>query len=263
MQKIKTSSAFSVLEIVIVLTALSLLMVMVMSANKLFFDTKLKLAYKEFANIESLSDKFFTLYDQLPGDFDHAAEFWSSDFANCTNDPAPTGCNGNNNGLIDTYDESYRFWQHLYLAKLIDYAYSGVKADGSESSVAFTTTDNSKISSYVENAFFFIGSDNLSNIFEPPYGNRIYLDKTIYGYFRADRGLTSPNEALAFDIKFDDGKPRTGKINAETFYNLDNNQASPYCTNLGSSGSIVFADIVADTYNTDNEKYVCRLIYKF
>ena len=263
MQKIKSNNAFSVLEVVIVLTTIAILMVTVMSANKLFFDTKLKLIYKEFANIESLSNKFFTLYDQLPGDFDNASEFWSSEVANCSNDLAPDGCDGNNNGLIDTYDESYRFWQHLYLADLTDFAYSGAKTDGTESSVAYTNSKNSKVSNYYENAFFFIGSDNMANIFEPPYGNRIYLDKTIYGYFRTDRGLVTPSEALAFDIKFDDGKPRTGKLNSETFYNLDNNQAAPYCTNLGSSGSTNFADIVADTYNTDNKKNVCRLIYKF
>ncbi len=99
--------------------------------------------------------------------------------------------------------------------------------------------------------------------FEPAYGNRIYLDKTVFGYFRSNEGVLTPEEALAFDIKFDDAKPRTGKINAETHYNLANNQSAPYCTTLGSSGSSVYTTRIADTYNTALDEKVCRLIFRF
>ncbi|MBT4989496.1 MAG: hypothetical protein HOM96_03040 [Rickettsiales bacterium] len=263
MQKLEARSAFSLLELVIVFTTISLLMIIIFSSKKILNDGKVKLLAKEYANIQNLSDNFKIIYDQLPGDFNRASYYWSNVASNCTNDQAPTGCNGNNNGIIDTYDESYRFWQHLYLAELVMVEYIGVAESGTEAIDPFTTGENSLISKLSENAFFFIGAINDINKFEPSYGNRIYLDKTVFGYFRSNEGILSPKQALAFDIKFDDAKPRTGKINAETYYNLANNQIAPYCTGLGSSGSSVYATKIADIYNTVTDQMVCRLIFRF
>ncbi|MBT4921727.1 MAG: type II secretion system protein [Rickettsiales bacterium] len=256
-------SAFSLLEIIIVLTVISTLMVVMISSKRILADGQIKLLAKEVANIQNITDNFVVIYEQLPGDFNRASFHWSSFAANCTNAAAPSGCNGDNDGVIETYNESYRFWQHLYLAGLVTNEFTGIAGSGVEASDPFSTSSNSPVSKFSENALFFIGSIYDSDKFEPPYGNRIYLDKTVFGYFRSNEGILTAEDALAFDIKFDDAKPRTGRINAETYYNLDNNQASPYCTTLGSSGSLVYATRIADTYNTATDQRVCRLIFKF
>ncbi|MBL6785769.1 MAG: type II secretion system protein [Rickettsiales bacterium] len=257
MKKHFPKNGFTLIELIIVITVVTVLISLVVSLNKFYIHSKYQMVAKEYSNIKNSVDNFKTIFDQLPGDFNRAS--FHFDNVLCPNGNAPTGCNGNNNNIIDTYDESYRFWQHLYLSGLINKSFTGVKSINSP----FSTDANSYSSKFINNALFFVGSINASMKFEPSYGNRIYLDKVVASYFSSTSGVLSPQKALAFDNKFDDGKPRTGIINSETFYDQVNVQNSPYCTELGPLGSESFNTLINDNYNSAIEQTVCRLIFRF
>jgi hypothetical protein len=69
---------------------------------------------------------FYLEYSQIPGDMTNANDYWPG----CNSGTTSAQCNGNGNGTIEythnsNDNESTRYWQHLYLAGLINKNFDG------------------------------------------------------------------------------------------------------------------------------------------
>jgi len=217
------NKAFSLIEISIVIIIMGLLFFSVSSGFKMIENYKLKSVFKELNQVGDAIKQFNTLYEALPGDF-HDAYFYFGDA--CGRDsPAPNGCNGNNDGIIqdagrDTRSsvETFRFWQHLKLADLIDGNFSGVI--GSEEN-GYHNSENSYNSKYMNYNIIVYTSTRTSNLFGSffhPYNN-IIVDNATYKedyWTSSDDAPFTIREVYFLDSKFDDGEPLTGYLIPES-----------------------------------------------
>lgn len=131
--------AFSLVELSIVLVILGLLVGGIVAGQSLIRAAELRKTMAEIERIKTGTHAFRDKYLGLPGDISNATSFWgAADGGTGTtlacNTATPNGtatCNGNGDGYIgttttNTGPESYRFWQQLVNAGLLDGDYTGI-----------------------------------------------------------------------------------------------------------------------------------------
>ncbi len=189
---------------------------------------KLKSVFKEINQIGVAVKQFNTLYETIPGDFGNSYFYFGD---GCGGDAAaPTGCNGNNDGIIQDADsatrssvESLRFWQHLKLADLIEGSFSGVI--GSQEN-GYHNTENSYNSKYMNYDIIVYTSVFMSGAYGNalhPYNNIVLDNPMLYEerWSSVDDAPFTLSEVYFLDNKFDDGATKTGLLIASSSVIVD------------------------------------------
>jgi prepilin-type N-terminal cleavage/methylation domain-containing protein len=117
-------AGFTLLELSIVLVIIGLIIGGVTMGQELIKQGQVKSAVSDFQKYDAAYRTFQLKYQQIPGDFNKASQYWPL----C--DAVPANCNGDYNGRVDgtSCSECHRAWQHLNLANIVPGSYLGVMA---------------------------------------------------------------------------------------------------------------------------------------
>lgn len=117
---------FSLLEMSIVLVAITLVITGIFVAADLMRAVKVRSVTADLEGYRASVYVFSQKYKALPGDFSQAQRYWPS----CV-DVADNTCNGDGDGIVASGEtEGLRAWQHLSLAGMLKYSYTGVLDTG-------------------------------------------------------------------------------------------------------------------------------------
>ena len=233
-----SAKAFSLVELSIVLVILGLLVGGVLSGQSLIRAAELRSVTTEIQRIQTALRTFQDKYQAIPGDMPNAVRFWGAQIGATTDgvdatcsaltDAAPaTGvatCNGNGNGQIGQYfsppvgvaHESFRLWQHLANAGLIEGNYTGVSGGASNNFTAVPGLNImrgklSKLGYYIAQ----LGTCTACSggIFDGNYGNIMIVGAQLANTVPLTP-LFKPEEVWNIDTKIDDGRPGYGIMTA-------------------------------------------------
>lgn len=256
------SLGFTLLELSVVLVVLALLVGGVLTGRSLMRASELRSVSAESSkyqtSILAFRDKFFA----LPGDMANATSVWGT-AASCPGTSATpstdkTTCNGDGNGQINMYaptsNETFRFWQHLSNAGLVDGGFTGVANSGTADSDAAVPGGNvprSKLSGSAGWSVFYLGpiGVNHTTYFDGSFGNMLHLGKTT-GSTAPTGALMPPEDAFNLDTKQDDGMPATGQL-----VTLESQGGT--CTDLSASTG---SSLAASRYLNSNRTDACSLL---
>ncbi|PZP85805.1 MAG: hypothetical protein DI582_04670 [Azospirillum brasilense] len=276
---------FSLVELSIVLVILGLLTGGILGGQALIRAAELRSVSNDVAKYITAANTFRDKYLAVPGDMPNAVRFWgaqaggSADGVDNTcrsldrNSPAtgtPT-CNGNGDGDIAQYAnmvtlgnpmyESYRAWQHLANAALVEGSYAGVAdaVGGTLSSGPGSTLGWNVPASRISRAgyaFVSLGEKSAGNsavtsgyLIQGSYGNTLLFgfgNGSIYHHMPFGP-VISTEESWNIDTKMDDGLPGTGRV-------MSPGIAQHNCATATSPSA---------TYNfTNKNSAACGLIFK-
>ena len=148
----RLNAAFTLVELSIVLVILGLLVGGVLAGQSLIRASELRAVTPQYNSLITSINTFRDKYFAFPGDLTNAQSFWGVAHATPATCVTTIGtgtqtCNGDGNGLISPYapgaNESYRLWQHLAYAGLIEGTYRGM-TDSSNNAVYTTATNSPK-----------------------------------------------------------------------------------------------------------------------
>ncbi len=261
----KRASAFSLVELSIVLVILGLLTGGILAGQSLIRAAELRSVSTEynryFTAVQSFRDKYFA----TPGDFNGATRFWGrlNSNADCATASSaavatPGACDGNGDGNVTApaaasqSGETYQFWRQLALAGLIEGTYNGLSGSGgNEHSVLGSNAPASKLS----NAGWSITYTGLfgdTELYLLNYGPYTFEFGTAVATSRTFGPALKPEEAWNVDTKVDDGKPASGKVIARYWNNL--------CS-AADDGSHANNDLVA-SYRLSDNALRCALYFR-
>ena len=212
----KKQSAFTLVELSIVLVILGLLVGGVLTGQSLIRAAELRAVTTEKDKYIVAFYTFRDKYMAVPGDMPNAYAYWGSDCGTDTT-TGNTGCNGNGDGYIDidlSMGESVKAWEHLSRAGLIEGSFTGEGiVDAGSIFLSPTAIPHSKLT----NAFWNFGSggNDASGALTLPNMqlNFIGLDPAT-GRWIALPSLTN-GEALSIDLKTDDGHANSGNLRGD------------------------------------------------
>lgn len=261
---------FSLVELSIVLVILGLLVGGVLSGQSLIRAAELRSVSSEYqryyAAVQTFRDKYFA----LPGDMNNAVRFWGAQAGGTTDGTdatcaaltaAATGmatCNGNGDGIIGVTNggnyESFRFWQHLANAGLIEGTYSGVAGPGGAlEAVIGTNVAKSKLGRAGYSMQYLLlqnlgaGAADFNT-----EGHALWFGGFVTGGFNG-AAVIKPEEAWNLDTKLDDGKPGFGKVISWRFAS-----GVPNCTTSNNALTSA-ADAAQAEYRLSNSGLDCAL----
>ncbi len=253
------NSAFTLVELSIVLVILGLLTGGILAGKSLIRASELRSVMTEYTNYKTAIFTFKDKYFALPGDMTNATAFWGAAHATPATCVATVGsgtetCNGDGDLTIilggedaSERGEGYMFWQHLGNAGLIEGRYTGMAGPSSD--------DDDLIGENVPASKLDGGAWNIENYgvwgggfldFAGDYGNHNFefgAKDTVYDE-DTDAPLLTPTEAYGIDSKIDDGKPGLGKVIVKHW---------DECTNAGGD-----TDVTAD-YDGTIDSIECSL----
>jgi hypothetical protein len=215
---------------------------------------------------------FKVKYGNFPGDMPNAVQLWGKadgDANLATNCASPATdfdvnkptCNGNGNGAINragesTLCESYRAWEHLAAAEMIDGVYTGVSglALCALNSTPIVNSPESKLasSSFSVTSYGEFAGNSSAVFFDGNYDNVILFGATRANDFAINPAIT-PINAAEMDQKSDDGTPATGLIRAFGVGSIVDTSPTPSCVN-GVGG-------YNESYRDTDKNLACALIF--
>jgi len=258
----RSQDGFTLLEFAVVVTIIGFVIAGILTARTMVRASELQNLLAEYDSYVKAVGEFNDKFLSLPGDMTNAETMWGSD-TTCPNTAVSTTphiptCNGDGNGSIGTSDTSaaltntrewWRAWQHLYNGGFIHTKVTGtVTAGGVQEAILSRNVPPSTIIGAGWTILYYLQLATNANLWGDQYGHIMTL-----GAFRSTSYTTgasiSANEALAIDIKIDDGKPGTGMLRTWRTALL------PNCTTNDTSQS-------AHTYNaTNSDAQACSLIF--
>ncbi|MFO0110696.1 MAG: hypothetical protein ACK52W_09235 [Alphaproteobacteria bacterium] len=209
----------------------------------------------DFEKYVAATKAFKTKYESLPGDMPYAIDVWGEAHATpatCVT-TASTGtetCNGNGDGIVwlsTGSNESFRYWQQLANAGLIEGRFNGIACP----SVYYCTDAANSPSSKISNSLWLMFSWGQlmgdPSVFDGNYNNFYMFGRQTTGAAPETNNL-KPEELWNIDTKMDDGKPATGKLVPRSW--------TGDCTNATSGGD------TSATYELSNSAIVCRSVFR-
>ncbi len=257
----KHRTAFSLVELSIVLVILGLLTGGILAGRSLIRASELRAVGTEYQRYVTATHAFKDKYFALPGDMPNAVAFWGAQAGGTANGQdatcaalttAATGvatCNGNGNGLVNdgTY-EMFRYWQHLANAGLIEGQYGGVA--GSGGNYHHQLGINSPRSKLANAGFGMRTVVSVTTGSAFSWAGHLYGHHFRYGKETTDNlpysAVLKPEEAWNIDTKLDDGSPYFGKIMSFPWGN---------CTTALANNE------TAALYDLDNSNVVCGFTF--
>lgn len=225
-------TAFSLVELSIVLVILGLLVGGILAGQSLIRASELRAVTAESQRwaiaLHAFRDKYFA----LPGDFSAATTIWGLQAAsNCgtTRSSGAATCNGDGDGKIlssSNSNEPFRAWQHLANAGLIEGAYDGLAGTAALGDNSATNTGQPR--SKLGGGYWYIGSfgDQTTGYFAYNYDNILQLGASAGAGASPSGAVFKPEELWNIDTKTDDGKPGTGKLIARPLATACNTAAN-------------------------------------
>lgn len=209
---IKHESAFTLVEISIVIVIIALIVSAVTAGASLVRQSHLKKVITDLHNFEVAYNSFKLQYSGIAGDLINADSFWPG----CGTGATSAQCNGDGNKHIDNSttandNETLRFWQHLGLSKLIPGTYTGIGA-GTNGNACTPGVNVPSMSLASDGCYFMEWKTNWTGpISSMPGVNLIRVagdvpNATPFGT------LFYVSEIYGIDSKFDDGNPYKGQI---------------------------------------------------
>lgn len=259
------TSGFSLVELSIVLVILGLLVGGILAGQSLIRASELRSITAEYNRITTAAYAFRDRYLALPGDLLNATSYWGIAAGTTGNDTTcrdtasttTATCNGNADGLINSHTsarESFRFWQHLANAGLIEGQYTG-RHDSSDGLKALVNVNSpgSKISASAVWFPYYYGTvaAGVGNAFQGEYGNALELAGQ--GASNPIGAILKPEELWNIDTKIDDGKPGAGKLYMRT------NAGLSTCTTVSTDTAAAAA---AADYRLSTTTVACSMIFR-
>lgn len=215
-------TAFSLVELSIVLVILGLLVGGILAGQSLIHASELRAVGTEYQRYSTAVSAFRDKYFALPGDMANATSFWGAAAAcpgtNSQPSTTATTCNGDGNSQLSTApgaglgNEEFRFWQQLANAGLITGVYAGVEGTGGvgHSVIGF----NVPASKYPQGGWSVTNwaTSSSGSWFWANYGNHFNFGAAASTIYRTENPLFNPDDAWNIDTKLDDGMPATGKF---------------------------------------------------
>lgn len=259
---------FTLVELSISLVVVALMIGGVLVARTMIENAEINSVYSQITQYTVAINAFQTKYDAMPGDMANATHIWgaSSQASGCNPALNPeigvlnaaTGtCNGDGNGQVsssNTGNSDRRLvWEHLSLAGVIPETY--------RYRIPFTETTSMGIGfpKTIRNAgimFWFVDAGVYS-----VQRHSFSIGAYAAGSGGLADGFLTAREALAFDQKYDDGRPGAGKILSNGSYtnsvapiNMPVAQRCPGVNGISSNPNAVY-----NVASTD----LCRLVIGF
>jgi prepilin-type N-terminal cleavage/methylation domain-containing protein len=222
----RTRSAFTLVELSIVLVIIGLLVGGVLVGQSLIKAAELRAVSREWQQYQTAIASFKDKYFAFPGDMRNAVSFWGAQAGGTADGIDATcaalavaatstaTCNGNGDGVITFGMEGYRFWQHLANAGLVAGKFSGIQGpNGFIHSVPGTNVPASKFGGgtggwSVYNFGILTGDPAM---YDAVYNNFFFYGKATLAGWTSDPIMLGL-EAWNIDNKVDDGAPHTGKM---------------------------------------------------
>lgn len=220
---------FTLIELAIVLIIVSLVAAAITAGRSMLQQSAKRAVLGEADKYIKAIQLFTDKYTALPGDFDHAEEFWGAD-SGCPgvvfNTVAKKAtCNGNGGGTIGNGNQTasyewYRAWQHMANAGVLEGQFSGVAGHVAGSQLIGTSVPKSAYADggytllFVPNTALGTESFAMSarhvlafGAVDPACASGITPADCVTHY-----KLLTPTDAAEIDQKVDDGRPGTGTI---------------------------------------------------
>ena len=216
MEKEPAIQGFTLVEMAIVLSIIGLLIGGVLTGSNLMRAAQLRRIETEKQRIVTAVRVFKSIYSALPGDMPNATSVWGALNPNpaVCKDIVGTDartCNGDGNYRLEETAgswEPFRFWQQLANAGLWEGNYPG---EGTwyepGKNVAMAPLDGAGW--WLWYVGTRVGEAATNGWYDGVYGNVLSSAQVITP---ATYQPLTPEEALNFDLKYDDGKPATGFI---------------------------------------------------
>ena len=222
-------SAFSLIELAVVLAILGLLAGGILGANSYIESAKRTTLINEGKLLQNAFKQFEQKYAALPGDMADATNHWPQSAACPTTGAAGTVCNGDGNGwaggnaVAPLYAQEYFYiFRHLQLAGFISGGYTGNNANGvtSAAGAAIPGTNIPALAMEGSGAYFssptpeghVTVAGGYTSYFDGNYGNGTLIIGAHGPGSMPLGGLLFPSEMMELDQKFDDGRADNGWI---------------------------------------------------
>lgn len=205
---------FTLVELAVVILIIGLITGGVVAGKSFINSAKILSVVSEVGEYKTAVTSFIEKYKSKPGDMSDAYDYFAKgDNSICGNDNSSAiGCNGNDNGLYETYDtsnsESLRAWKHLSLAGFISGSYTGVKYS---SSVYAKTNVNVPLSAFDNAGYLFLTTTVIAFPSYTTNGDLLFFGSDNATGTLRGAAIDSVNAQL-IDEKLDDGLANIGKV---------------------------------------------------
>lgn len=255
----RAEKAFSLVELSIVIVILGLLVGGILSGKSLIHSAEIRSITTDYQRFATAINVFRDKYFQLPGDINNAEMIWgtlhpTNSTCRDSESTSPLTCNGDGNGLIESNPtlrsyESFRAWQHLANAGLIEGTYTGSWNPADSANRLMLTTKNGPRSKYKNGVYAIMPSNyaagNFAYVYPPSTPHYVLLNPAGLPGVCGLCSLLTPEEAWNMDTKLDDGLPASGRVTGTSYGS---------CT-VNSAGTI--------TYKLSDPDTGCSYFYGF
>lgn len=247
---------FSLIEMALVLTIIALLVGGVLVGQSMIRSSQVNSIMSEKEKLASGINQFKEKYASMPGDLPNAGEYWgllSGTPGTCYN-MAPSAltatCNGTGNGRVWPLNdaetatskfESFRAWQHLSNAKMVEKSFTGRDEDGTTNDASSSYVPDVNVpGSRIEGGYFILR--DLGKGYDASDAATTNYFNTGYFHSLTHSNVISSDEAYNIDKKFDDGRPAHGNIKEMK----RNAGASLTCTTTAVEATAEYARTTSD-----------------
>jgi Tfp pilus assembly protein PilE len=212
-------AAFSLVELAIVLAVIGLITGAVMAGQSMVRASKVKSVTADLTRYRTAAANFQDRFVLLPGDMTNATSLWgivagTGSDATCY-DATSLGsirtCNGDGDSTIDVYNETFRFWQHLSNAQMIEGSFTGTKGSSSYDHDVGSNSPATKLANVGIGVTYSGSSIASATQFDITPLNYFVIGAETAGAMLTTAAF-SPAEMLSIDTKTDDAIPGRGII---------------------------------------------------
>lgn len=230
-----TRSAFTLVELSIVLVIIGLIIGGIIASTSILKRTEMQTVLNDYSNYSTAVAQFRQQYGGYPGDIHDATSFWGDDSTICADgnvtNGSPGTCNGDSNGDMSDFaasgcrfadgtttarcEEPYRAWQHLVLGEFIKGYYTGTTPTTGTNGVVLGTNVPK---SHIDQAGWSFGykadttSAPVADQYNQGLSNFLAFGAVVAASAQTQGAALTPTDAWNVDKKIDDGKPGTGRV---------------------------------------------------